>query len=82
MPHVVSHGEPSLWQKLKGEQATYRSATVWKLIAYGDAPAPADPAAHSPAIAQASSDSASPKDIGANATEAGANKEPSTKKKG
>lgn len=38
MPHVVSLGEPSLWQKLKGDSASYRTATVWKLVAYGDAP--------------------------------------------
>jgi hypothetical protein len=37
MPHVVARGEPSMWQKLKGEQPTYRTATVWKLVAYGDA---------------------------------------------
>jgi hypothetical protein len=39
MPHAVSLGEPSLWQKLKGERPSYRTATVWKLVAYGDAPA-------------------------------------------
>lgn len=38
MPHVVSLGEPSIWQKLKGERPSYRTATVWKLVAYGDAP--------------------------------------------
>jgi hypothetical protein len=42
MPHVVSIGEPSLWQKLKGEQPSYRTATVWKLVDYGDAPLQAD----------------------------------------
>jgi hypothetical protein len=42
MPHVVSPGEPSLWQKLKGELPSYRAATVWKLVAYGDAPMHAD----------------------------------------
>jgi hypothetical protein len=42
MPHVVSLGEPSLWQKLKGEQPSYRTATVWKLVDYGDAPLQAD----------------------------------------
>jgi hypothetical protein len=46
MPHVVSLGEPSLWQKLKGEQPSYRTATVWKLVDYGDAPLQAD-ASHS-----------------------------------
>jgi hypothetical protein len=42
MPHAVSPGEPSLWQKLKGELPSYRTATVWKLVAYGDAPIHAD----------------------------------------
>lgn len=39
MPHVTTTGEPSLWQKLKGERPTYRTATVWKLVDYGEAPA-------------------------------------------
>ena len=38
MPHVVSLGEPSIWQKLKGERPSYRTATVWKLVAYGEPP--------------------------------------------
>jgi hypothetical protein len=41
MPHVVSSGAPSLWQKLKGEQPAQRTATMWKLVDYGDAPAQA-----------------------------------------
>ncbi|MGZ4964781.1 MAG: T6SS immunity protein Tli4 family protein, partial [Limisphaerales bacterium] len=45
MPHVVSRGEPSLWQKLKGEQPSHRTATVWKLVGYDDAPAQTDLAA-------------------------------------
>jgi hypothetical protein len=48
MPHVVSLGEPSLWQKLKGERPSYRSATVWKLVGYGDPPAHAELAAGTP----------------------------------
>jgi hypothetical protein len=58
MPHVVSLGEPSLWQKLKGDRPSYRTATVWKLVAYGDAPAQADGETHTPPIAPASPDSA------------------------
>lgn len=44
MPHVVSQAAPSLWQKLKGEQPMHQTATVWKLVAHGDAlpPAPTD----------------------------------------
>jgi hypothetical protein len=38
MPHVVTPGAPSLWQKLKGERTSYRTATVWKLMGYDDAP--------------------------------------------
>ena len=41
MPHAVAQGAPSLWQKLRGEQPVYRTATVWKLVAHGDAPPPA-----------------------------------------
>jgi hypothetical protein len=52
MPHVTMIGEPSMWQKLKGEQPSYRTATVWKLVEHGDAPAPARP----PVIAQAAPD--------------------------
>jgi hypothetical protein len=48
MPHVVSLGEPSLWQKLKGERPSYRTATVWKLVGYGDPPVQADVAARTP----------------------------------
>jgi hypothetical protein len=36
MPHVISPGEPSIWQKLKGERPSYQTATVWKLVAYDD----------------------------------------------
>jgi hypothetical protein len=35
MPHVITLGEPNLWQRLKGERPSYRIATVWKLVAYG-----------------------------------------------
>lgn len=54
MPHVMALGEPSLWQKLKGERPSYRSGTVWKLVSYDDAPAqPHAVAAASPAPAGA-----------------------------
>jgi hypothetical protein len=58
MPHVISAGEPSLWQKLKGERPSYRTATVWKLVGYEDAPARADTTTQTPSIAQASTDNA------------------------
>lgn len=49
MPHAVTSGEPSLWQKLKGERPSIRVATVWKLVGYDDAPAHADVATGTPA---------------------------------
>lgn len=50
-----THGKPSLWQKLKGEQPVYSMATVWKLASYGDSPIRADVEARSAAIAHVSS---------------------------
>jgi hypothetical protein len=83
MPHMVSIGEPSLWQKLKGERPSYRAATVWKLVAYGDAPSPtqADAATSTPAIAQAAPENAAAKASPTGTTENNANEEPSPKKK-
>lgn len=54
MPHVISLGEPSIWQKLKGERPTYRSGTVWKLVSYDDALISVDVTIAKPAIAQTS----------------------------
>jgi hypothetical protein len=54
MPHVVTLGEPSIWQKLKGERPTYRAGTVWKLVSYDDAPMDTDATSLKPSIAQAS----------------------------
>jgi hypothetical protein len=62
MPHVVSQGEPSVWQKLKGERPTYRTATVWKLVSHDDAPARADMSTQAPTIAQTSLDNIAGKD--------------------
>lgn len=36
MPEVVLQGEPSLWQRVKGETPQFRRATVWALRAYPD----------------------------------------------
>ncbi|WP_296950381.1 T6SS immunity protein Tli4 family protein [uncultured Massilia sp.] len=41
MPPVLAPGEPSLWQKFRGERPTHRTAAVWRLVDYGDAPGPA-----------------------------------------
>jgi hypothetical protein len=60
MPHVVSLGEPSVWQKLKGERPSYRSATVWKLVGYGHAPAATDASPQPPTIAHARPDDTDP----------------------
>jgi len=54
MPHMVSTGEPSLWQKLKGERPIYHMATVWKLVSYEEAPGHANMANQKPAMAQTS----------------------------
>ena len=70
MPHVVSLGEPSIWQKLKGERPSYRTATVWKLVAYGEAPVQASPA------------NLAANHIPGGATENGGHDEPPTNKKG
>lgn len=36
MPHLVSFGEPSIWQKLRGKRPIDRIATTWKLAAFDD----------------------------------------------
>jgi hypothetical protein len=69
MPHVVSVGEPSVWQKLKGERPSYRTATVWKLVSYDDAPARADMVVPTPTIAPASPNNVAAKDAGGGTTE-------------
>lgn len=40
MPHAVLLGEPSVWQKLKGEQPTHQTATIWRLVGYQEADVP------------------------------------------
>lgn len=40
MPDIVLQGPPTLWQRLKGERPTYRTTTVWKLMAYNAPPPP------------------------------------------
>ena len=62
MPHVVTVGEPSIWQKLKGERPSYRTATVWKLLSYDDAPSLAEMTAQPTVIAQVSPPDDLPKD--------------------
>jgi hypothetical protein len=71
MPHVVTIGEPSIWQKLKGERPSYRTATVWKLLSYDDAPSHADMTAQPTLIAQVSPPDDLPKDATDTMHEAG-----------
>ena len=40
MPHAIRLGEPTLWQKLKGEQPRHRMATTWTLMEYDEATIP------------------------------------------
>lgn len=47
LPKAVLRGEPTAWQKFKGEHPTYSMATVWQLIEY-DRVAPVDPTAAPP----------------------------------
>lgn len=81
MPHVVALGEPSIWQKLKGKRPTYRTAAMWKLVSYDDAP-PADVAAQTPTIAQASSVDTPSKDAAGGTTGVGPRGENSPQEKG
>ena len=52
MPRVAVRGEPSLWQKIKGETPSHQLATVWKLVDYDDDPAISGFAAQMPSAAQ------------------------------
>nr|WP_314546513.1 T6SS immunity protein Tli4 family protein [uncultured Massilia sp.] len=40
MPHIDVAVRPTFWQRLKGEDAVYRVATMWKLVEYSDGSAP------------------------------------------
>jgi hypothetical protein len=83
MPHLISLGEPSIWQKLKGERPSYRTATVWKLISYDDAPARADVTTQTPTIAQTSPDSdIAGKDAGTGTSGSSLNEDTTPRKKG
>ncbi|AEG70715.1 T6SS immunity protein Tli4 family protein [Ralstonia solanacearum] len=42
MPKVAIVGEPTLWQRLKGDQPMWQTATVWTLVSYAPAPDTAD----------------------------------------
>lgn len=82
MPHVVSLGEPSIWQKLKGERPSYRNATMWKLVSYDDAPNHADLAVQPPTIAQISPVDTPSKDATGGTTDVGPSEGPSPQENG
>ncbi|MDB0520617.1 T6SS immunity protein Tli4 family protein [Ralstonia solanacearum] len=42
MPKVAIVGEPTLWQRLKGDRPMWQTATVWTLVSYEPAPDMAD----------------------------------------
>lgn len=42
MPKVAIVGEPTLWQRLKGDRPMWQTATVWTLVSYEPAPDTAD----------------------------------------
>lgn len=71
MPHVVLAGEPSIWQKLRGEQPSYRRATVWQLVEYGEAP---------PALAQAAATDTASNDARNGSAQGGGHDEDPAKK--
>lgn len=81
MPHVVSLGELSIWQKLKGERPSYRTAAMWKLVSYDDAP-PVDVAAQTPAVAQISPVATPSKDATGGTTDTGPSGGTSPEEKG
>lgn len=82
MPHVISLGEPSIWQKLKGERPTYRTATMWKLVSYDDAPVHVDTIEETQTIAQGSPDNVAAKNASDNTTERSRNDQTSPQTKG
>jgi len=82
MPHVISLGEPSIWQKLKGQRPTYRTATMWKLVSYDDAPVHVDTIEETQTIAQGSPDNVAAKNASGNTTERSRNDQTSPQTKG
>ena len=82
MPHVVSLGEPSIWQKLKGERPSYRTATMWKLVSSDDAPTPTHLAVQPSTIAHSSPVDTLLKDATGGTTKAGQGEGTSSQEKG
>lgn len=82
MPHVVTLGEQSIWQKLKGERPSYRTATVWRLVSHDDAPSLADMTAQPTSIAQISRPDGLPKDAADTRLEGGRGEGPPHNEKG
>lgn len=61
MPRITVRGEPSLWQKIKGETPSHQLATIWKLVGYDEDLAAADAVAQAPSAVQALPDTESPR---------------------
>ncbi len=77
MPRIAVRGEPSLWQKIKGETPSHQLATIWKLVGYDSDPVAVDIAAPLSSLAQGLPDAVSEKT--ANSTEGGQSEDaPST----
>jgi hypothetical protein len=82
MPHVTTLGEPSLWQKLKGEKPSYRTATTWKLVDYDDPSPLGEATRRTPIVAHAHVDEATPEDTADGTANDGHSQQPSSTKKG
>ncbi len=80
MPRVSVRGEPSLWQKIKGETPSHQLATVWKFVGYEDDPVNSKLAAQVPPVAPGLPDVDSPKSL--NSIEDSQNKDPSSNGQG
>ncbi len=61
LPMARRHGQPSLWQQVKGERPVEQFATIWRLVEYGDAPQHPDA---TPTQASTSPDTDAGKDAG------------------
>jgi hypothetical protein len=48
MPHVVVAAQPSMWERLRGQNPTQRIATMWTLVDYDEPAAPAVPETAAP----------------------------------
>lgn len=80
MPRIAARGEPSLWQKIKGEAPSHQLATIWKLVGYNPDPAIVDITAPMPSLAQDLPDAVS--DKSAHSTDGGQSEDAPSKGQG